>query len=131
MFHLADPLGHAERAGAEDLAVVELLEGLAVALVARHLPMLAAAAAEGDLPLGNFFQRYLYNAFGSITFLVPSSRANYRYFRWLLANEPRLLLRVTLGHARFLVQLLPPEHGIEPLNGGDVHLAILRNKRGA
>lgn len=66
----------------------------------------AAAAAEGDLPLGNFFQRYLYNAFGSITFIVPSTRANYRYFRWLLANEPRLLLRVTLGHARFLVQLL-------------------------
>jgi UDP-2,3-diacylglucosamine pyrophosphatase LpxH len=66
----------------------------------------AAAAAEGDLPLGNFFQRYLYNAFGSITFIVPSTRANYRYFRWLLANEPRLLLRVTFSHARFLVQLL-------------------------
>jgi len=66
----------------------------------------AAAAAEGDLPLGNFFQRYLYNAFGSITFIVPSTRANYRYFRWLLANEPRLLVRVTFSHARFLVQLL-------------------------
>jgi UDP-2,3-diacylglucosamine pyrophosphatase LpxH len=66
----------------------------------------AVAAAEGDLPLGNFFQRYLYNAFGSITFIVPSTRANYRYFRWLLANEPSLLLRVTFSHARFLVQLL-------------------------
>ncbi len=66
----------------------------------------AAAATEGDLPLGNFFQRYLYNAFGSITFIVPSTRANYRYFRWLLTNEPRLLLRVTFSHARFLVQLL-------------------------
>jgi UDP-2,3-diacylglucosamine pyrophosphatase LpxH len=66
----------------------------------------ADAAAEGDQPLGNFFQRYLYNAFGSITFIVPSTRANYRYFRWLLANEPRLLLRVTFSHARFLAQLL-------------------------
>jgi UDP-2,3-diacylglucosamine pyrophosphatase LpxH len=66
----------------------------------------ASAAAEGDLPLGNFFQRYLYNAFGSITFIVPSSRANYRYFRWLLANEPRLLLQVTFSQARFVVQLL-------------------------
>ena len=35
--HLADPLGEAERAGAEHLPVVDLLEGLAVALVARHL----------------------------------------------------------------------------------------------
>ena len=35
--HLADPLGHAQRAGAEHLAVVEFLERLAVALVAGHL----------------------------------------------------------------------------------------------
>ena len=35
--HLADPLGHAERAGAEHLPVVDLLERLAVALLARHL----------------------------------------------------------------------------------------------
>ena len=66
----------------------------------------AAGAAEGDLPLGNFLQRYLYNAFGSITFIVPSSRANYRYFRWLLVNQPRLLLQVTFSQARFLAQLL-------------------------
>jgi hypothetical protein len=35
--HLAHPLGHAQRAGAEHLAVVQFLEGLAVALVAGHL----------------------------------------------------------------------------------------------
>jgi len=69
-------------------------------------PGAAAAVAEGDLPLGNFLQRYLYNAFGSITFIVPSSRANYRYFRWLLANEPRLLLRIVFSQARFVAQLL-------------------------
>jgi len=67
---------------------------------------LAEIVAERDLPLGNFFQRYLYNAFGKITFIVPSSRANYRYFRFLLANRPRLLLRVALSHGRFLVQVL-------------------------
>jgi len=66
----------------------------------------AAAVAERDLPLGNFVQKYLYNAFGSVTFIVPSSRANYRYLRFLLANRPRLLLSVVLGHGRFLVQLL-------------------------
>ena len=65
-----------------------------------------ADVAERDMPLGNFFQRYLYNAFGSISFIVPSSRANYRYFRYLLANQPRLLLRVTRSQGRFLVQLL-------------------------
>ena len=35
--HLGDPLGEAERAGAEHLPVVDFLEGLAVALLARHL----------------------------------------------------------------------------------------------
>ncbi len=67
---------------------------------------LAEVVAERDMPLGNFFQRYLYNLFGSITFIVPSTRANYRYFRFLLANQPRLLLRLALSHGRFLVQVL-------------------------
>jgi len=75
-----------------------------------------AQVAMRDMPLGNFFQRYLYNAFGPLTFIVPSSRANYRYFRFLLANEPRLLLRVARSQGRFLLQLLrrlaqPPEAG--------------------
>jgi hypothetical protein len=77
---------------------------------------LAATVAERDMPLGNFFQRYLYNAFGSITFIVPTTRANYRYFRFLLTNRPRLLLRVALSHGRFLIQVLrrlarPPGFG--------------------
>ena len=67
---------------------------------------MAGQVAERDLPLGNFFQRYLYNAFGSITFIVPSSRANYRYFRYLLANQPRLLWRVARSQGRFLLQLV-------------------------
>ncbi len=66
----------------------------------------AVTVAERDMPLGNFFQKYLYNAFGPISFIVPSSRANYRYFRYLLANQPRLLLRVARGHGPFLLQLL-------------------------
>ncbi len=62
--------------------------------------------AELDLPLGNFFQRYLYNAFGSITFIVPSTRAHFRYFKWLLFNDPRLLFRVTASHGPFMFQVL-------------------------
>ena len=69
-------------------------------------PELAATVSERDMPLGNFFQKYLYNAFGALTFIVPSSRANYRYFRFLLANRPRLLFSVARSHGRFLVQLL-------------------------
>lgn len=61
--------------------------------------------AEYDLPLGNFFQRYLYNAFGHITFIVPSSRANVRYSKWLLGHEPRLLFRVLKSHVPFLWQV--------------------------
>ncbi len=67
---------------------------------------IVADLAERDMPLGNFFQRYLYNAFGSISFIVPSSRANYRYFRFLLANQPRLLFRVARSQGRFMLQLL-------------------------
>jgi hypothetical protein len=74
----------------------------------RHLAdsPIAAEVAERDMPLGNFFQRYLYNAFGSITFIVPSTRANYRYLRFLLLNQPQILVRVARSQGRFLVQLL-------------------------
>src|SRR6476659_2706608 len=62
--------------------------------------------AEHDMPLGNFFQRYLYNAFGHITFVVPTARAHLRYIKWLLVNQPRLLLRVLSSHLPFLFQVL-------------------------
>jgi hypothetical protein len=77
---------------------------------------------EIDLPLGTFFQRYLYNSFGSITFIVPNSRSNFRYFRWLLLNRPRLLAHVTTVHVPFMYQVLrrlakiPPSE--EPLRQG-------------
>jgi len=66
----------------------------------------AEAETEVDLPLGSFTQRYLYNAFGPITFMVPSTRANFRYFKWLLVNRPRLLARVLKSHGPFAWQLL-------------------------
>ncbi|MCA9707639.1 MAG: metallophosphoesterase [Myxococcales bacterium] len=62
--------------------------------------------AELDNPLGNFFQRYLYNAFGHITFIVPSTRANTRYMKWLVFNDPQLLLRIVKSHWRFWWQVL-------------------------
>lgn len=61
---------------------------------------------EQDMPLGNFFQRYLYNAFGHITFIVPSTRANFRYVKWLLFNAPSLLFRVIFSHGPFVFQVL-------------------------
>jgi UDP-2,3-diacylglucosamine pyrophosphatase LpxH len=62
--------------------------------------------AEKDVPMGTFFQRYLYNGFGNITFIVPSGRANLRYFRWLLINKPRILARVATSHFPFFIQVL-------------------------
>jgi UDP-2,3-diacylglucosamine pyrophosphatase LpxH len=62
--------------------------------------------AELDNPLGNFFQRYLYNAFGHITFIVPSTRANARYMKWLAINQPQLLLRIFRSQWRFWWQVL-------------------------
>jgi UDP-2,3-diacylglucosamine pyrophosphatase LpxH len=61
--------------------------------------------AEQDFPLGSFFQRYLYNPFGNLTFIVPTSQANARYFKWLLMHRPRILMRVAVSHAPFLAQL--------------------------
>jgi hypothetical protein len=62
--------------------------------------------AEHDMPLGNFFQRYLYNGFGHVTFIVPTTRANPRYMRWLLLNQPRLLFGVLTSHLPFVRQVL-------------------------
>ncbi|PRP93824.1 hypothetical protein ENSA5_42270 [Enhygromyxa salina] len=62
--------------------------------------------AEYDMPLGNFFQRYLFNGFGAITFIVPSTRAHMRYAKWLLANSPHLISRAVLSHARFWPQVI-------------------------
>jgi hypothetical protein len=58
------------------------------------------------MPLGNFFQRYLFNGFGAITFIVPSTRAHMRYAKWLLGNSPYLISRVLLSHARFWPQVI-------------------------
>ncbi len=66
----------------------------------------AVHKAEKDVPMGTFFQRYLYNGFGNITFIVPSGRANLRYFRWLLLNKPGVLARVATGHFPFFLQVL-------------------------
>lgn len=66
----------------------------------------AAAGSECDLPLGNFIQRYLYNGFGHITFIVPSTRANLRYTKWLLVNQPRFLARVMARHVPFAWQVV-------------------------
>ncbi|MCA9687875.1 MAG: hypothetical protein KC457_37300, partial [Myxococcales bacterium] len=66
----------------------------------------AVHEAEYDMPLGNFFQRYLFNGFGAITFIVPSTRAHMRYAKWLLSNTPHLLSRVVLSHARFWPQVI-------------------------
>jgi UDP-2,3-diacylglucosamine pyrophosphatase LpxH len=62
--------------------------------------------AEYDMPLGNFFQRYLFNGFGAITFIVPSTRAHMRYAKWLLGNTPHLISRVVLSHMRFWPQVI-------------------------
>jgi UDP-2,3-diacylglucosamine pyrophosphatase LpxH len=91
---------------------------------------------ELDMPLGNFFQKYLYNGFGPLTFIVPSTRANARYSRWMLFNEPRLMFRVALSHAPFAWQAVRrlARRGIEnrmPLERAhDAELARLAEESG-
>ncbi|MBN1961891.1 MAG: hypothetical protein JW841_13175 [Deltaproteobacteria bacterium] len=62
--------------------------------------------AEHDMPLGNFFQKYLYNGFGHVTFIVPTSKSNPRYIKWLLLNQPSLFLNVMASHLPFALQVL-------------------------
>ena len=62
--------------------------------------------AEHDMPLGNFFQKYLYNGFGHVTFIVPTSKSNSRYIKWLLLNQPRLFFGVMASHLPFVMQVL-------------------------
>ncbi len=83
----------------ENAFIYLLRPGLAEAPRAIH-------EAEYDMPLGNFFQRYLFNGFGAITFIVPSTRAHLRYFKWLIANTPHLLTRVIFSHMRFWPQVI-------------------------
>ena len=66
----------------------------------------AVRQAERDLPMGSVFQRYLYNGFGNITFIVPNSQSNLRYFRWLILNKPRLLMRVAFSQFPFFLQVV-------------------------
>jgi UDP-2,3-diacylglucosamine pyrophosphatase LpxH len=84
-----------------------LLRGsLANGVAGADAQAVAYVDTEQDMPLGNFFQRYLYNAFGHITFIVPSTRANIRYVKWLLLNAPSLLFRVIFSHGPFVFQVL-------------------------
>jgi hypothetical protein len=73
---------------------------------ARNGDSRVAGDNERDMPLGNFFQKYLYNGFGAITFIVPSSDANLRYLRWMLIHRPRFFARVLMRHVPFVIQFL-------------------------
>ena len=64
------------------------------------------AGAERDLPLGNFFQHYLFNGFGALASIVPTTSANGSYLRWLALHRPRFLARVLADHLPFLRQLI-------------------------
>ncbi|MCC6993898.1 MAG: metallophosphoesterase [Deltaproteobacteria bacterium] len=60
-----------------------------------------------DLPLGNFFQRHLYNAFGSLASVVPATpNANRGYLRWLMLHRPRTLVQVLYRHLPLAVRLI-------------------------
>ncbi len=87
----------------------------------------AIAELPRDMPLGNFFQRYLYNYFGSVTFIVPSTRANMRYMKFLLFNQPRVLTRVMFSHLPFVVKVLRRLAGgaVPYHNLADVHAKAL------
>lgn len=66
----------------------------------------AVDEGERDLPLGNFFQRHVYNALGALTFTVPSTEAKPDYVRWLTFHQPRALVRVLAQQLPLALRLL-------------------------
>jgi UDP-2,3-diacylglucosamine pyrophosphatase LpxH len=81
---------------------------------------LPPAALERDFPLGNFFQRYLFNGFGATAFIVPSSDASERYVRWMLVHRPGQIARTIARHVPFIFRYLVRlgrggGHGLEVL----------------
>jgi len=68
----------------------------------------ASASEESrDLPLGNFFQRHFYNAFGSLASVVPATpNANRGYLRWLMMHRPRTLVQVLYRQLPLAVRLI-------------------------
>lgn len=53
---------------------------------------------EIDMPFGSYFQRYLYNRFGKVTFIVPGRQSNAQYFLWLLVNRPSIIFKSAFGY---------------------------------
>ncbi|MBI2058489.1 MAG: metallophosphoesterase [Nitrospirae bacterium] len=63
---------------------------------------------EIDLPFGSYFQRYLYNRFGQVTFVVPGRRSNAQYFLWLLVNRPSAILRAAFWYGPLFFKMAKP-----------------------
>jgi len=62
--------------------------------------------SEVGLPMGSLFQRYIYNNLGNITFIVPGRGAMGRYFRWLLFNKPKLVVRTFAGRLPLFLKMV-------------------------
>ncbi|MBI2891351.1 MAG: hypothetical protein HYY13_11275, partial [Nitrospirae bacterium] len=60
---------------------------------------------EVDFPFGSYFQRYLYNRFGAVTFVVPGLRSSAQYFLWLLVNRPSVIFKAAFWHAPLFVKM--------------------------
>jgi UDP-2,3-diacylglucosamine pyrophosphatase LpxH len=61
---------------------------------------------ELDMPLGSWFQRYVFNGFGRVAFQVPAMDAQSSYTRWLFLNRPHQILGLLRSHLPLWRRLL-------------------------
>jgi hypothetical protein len=79
------------------------------------------------MPIGSWFQRYVYNGLGSVTFQVPAVSAHRPYAYWLLIHRPYALWDLVRSHAplwrRLIREQCPVDHGpaIKQIEDSDEH----------
>lgn len=99
--------------------------------VASELPELTCQCFEDevDMPVGSWFQRYVYNGLGNVTFQVPAVGARRPYALWLLLNRPQALWTLVRSYIplwrRLIREKCQEDHAIAERRMEETHRAKL------
>jgi len=98
---------------------------------ASELPELTCQCFEDevDMPVGSWFQRYVYNGLGNVTFQVPAVGARRPYALWLLLNRPQALWTLVRSYIplwrRLINEKCEDDHALAEARMEETHCAKL------